>query len=152
MGEAKTRSENASQSERECFLRESVTVKVLVYKQLLAVQLSVWLVQSETPIDLLIHQPDDDVANSKFIIETAVVSGIVASAYVRHPTNLRLQTTTVTFLSRDGFLPFPFSLSSREWDCKGGSRLLCFSFSFFRCQKAARKYYARFKSDYSKED
>lgn len=40
-GEAETRLENVSQSERECFLRESVTVKVLVYKQVLVVQLSV---------------------------------------------------------------------------------------------------------------
>lgn len=40
-GEVETRLENVSQSERECFLRESVTVKVLVYKQVLVVQLSV---------------------------------------------------------------------------------------------------------------
>lgn len=40
-GEAETRPENASQSERECFLRGSAMVKVLVYKQLLVVQLSV---------------------------------------------------------------------------------------------------------------
>ena len=40
-GEAETRLENASQSERECFLRGSAMVKVLVYKQLPLLQLSV---------------------------------------------------------------------------------------------------------------
>ena len=51
-GEAETRLENASQSERECFLRGSAMVKVLVYKQLPVLQLSVWFVPSETPICL----------------------------------------------------------------------------------------------------
>ncbi|XP_076237875.1 uncharacterized protein LOC143181381 [Calliopsis andreniformis] len=50
-GEAETRLENASQSERECFLRESVTVKVLVYKQLVC---------------LLVPENPNDAASSKF--------------------------------------------------------------------------------------